>query len=196
MTSIIKADNISTVSGSGNISLNTNMTLPTGVSIVGTDSGSIVAPGHVVQVVNTKYQNPSGASGQVLSASNSSVEITSLRTTFTPKLAGSHFLVQCNVMHGQNTGGWMHCKFSRDVNSTYQAEIQENSWYAKDQYGGGIESRPWFNHLDTGATYSVGDTITYKFYANTQNNATLTTNWNNNGINKSTSYVTVMEIAQ
>ena len=190
MTSIIKADNISTVSGSGNI------TIPTGVKVVGTDMGSVVAPGHVVQVVNNKYENPASASGQSISASNSSVEITGLATTITPKLAGSHFLVQCNVMHGQSAGGWMHCKFSRDVNSTYQAEIQENSWYGKDQYGGGIESRPWFYHLDTGATYSVGDTITYKFYANTQNSTTLIINWNNNNINKSTSYVTVMEIAQ
>lgn len=174
----------------------TTVTIPTGHKLVGEDAASIAAPGQVVQVVNTKYQNPSNASGQTISASNSSVEITSLRTTFTPKLAGSHFLVQCNVMHGQSAVGWMHCKFSRDVNSTYQAEIQENSWYGKDQYGGGIESRPWFNHLDTGATYSVGDTITYKFYANTQNNTQLIINWNNNNINKSTSYVTVMEIAQ
>ena len=172
------------------------ITIPTGQKIVGTDSGSIVAPGQIVQVVNTVYQNPNSASGQLINASNSSVEITGLATTITPKLAGSHFLVQCNVMHGQGAAGWMHCKFSRDVNSTYQAEIQENSWYGKDQYGGGIESRPWFNHLDTGATYSVGDTITYKFYANTQNSTGLTICWNNNNINKSTSYVTVMEIAQ
>ena len=168
---------------------------PTTVTIA---SGHVLhAPGHVVQIVNTVFANtPASGSGQTLSASNASVEITGLRTTFTPKLAGSHFLVQCNVMHGQTGGGWMHCKFSRDVNSTYQAEIQENSWYGKDQYGGGIESRPWFNHLDTGAIYSVGDTITYKFYANTQNANNLTINWNNNGINKSTSYVTVMEVAQ
>ena len=172
------------------------ITVPTGQKIVGTDAASIVAPGHVVQVVNNKYENPAAASGQNISASNSSVEVTGLRTTFTPKLAGSHFLVQCNVMHGQGAGGWMHCKFAREVNSANSVEIQENSWYAKDQYGGGIESRPWFNHLDTGATYSVGDTITYKFYANTQNATTLTINWNNNSINKSTSYVTILEIAQ
>ena len=190
MTSIIKADNISTVSGSGNI------TIPTGVKVVGTDSGSIVAPGHVVQIVNTVLNNNAAGNSQQLGVSNSSVEITGLATTITPKLAGSHFLVQCNVMHGQQAAGWMHCKFSRDVNSTYQAEILENSWYAKDQYGGGIENRPWFNVIDTGATYSVGDTITYKFYANTQNNTTLNINWNNNGINHSTSSVTVMEIAQ
>ena len=173
----------------------TTVTISSGHKLTGA-AGSIATPGHVVQVVNTVYENPNSASGQTISASNSSVEITGLRTTFTPKLAGSHFLVQCNVMHGQGAGGWMHCKFSRDVNSTYQAEIQENSWYGKDQYGGGIEPRSWFNHLDTGATYSVGDTITYKFYANTQNATTLTINWNNNSVNKSTSYVTILEIAQ
>ena len=173
------------------------VTIPTGQKIVGADAASIVAPGHVVQIVNTVFANtPASGSSQTISATNSSTEIPGLATTITPKLAGSHFLVQCNVMHGQSSGGWMHCKFSRDVNSTYQAEIQEASWYGKDQYGGGIDTKPWFNHLDTGATYSVGDTITYKFYANTQNNATVTINWNNNAINKSTSYVTVMEIAQ
>ena len=171
--------------------------LDSGHKLVGEDAASIAAPGHVVQIVNTVFANtPSSGSGQTISASNSSVEITSLRTTFTPKLAGSHFLVQCNVMHGQGAGGWMHCKFTREVNSANSVEIQENSWYAKDQYGGGIEPRPWFNHLDTGASYSLGNTITYKFFANTQNATTLTINWNNNAINKSTSYVTVMEIAQ
>ena len=170
--------------------------IPTGQKIVATDSGSIVAPGQIVQIVNNVLNNNGTGNSQQLTAANSSVEITGLATTITPKLAGSHFLVQCNVMHGQNGSGWMHCKFSRDVNSTYQAEILENSWYAKDQYGGGIETRPWFNIIDTGATYSVGDTITYKFYANTQNATTLNINWNNNGINHSTSSVTVMEIAQ
>ena len=37
MTSLIKADNISTVSGSGNV------TIPTGVKLIGTDNASIVA---------------------------------------------------------------------------------------------------------------------------------------------------------
>jgi hypothetical protein len=169
-------------------------------ALVASDIPAITAgmqpDGSVVQIVNTVWNNNAGASVQGISASASSVEITDLRTTFTPKLAGSHFLVQCNVMHGQGAAGWMHCKFSRDVNSTYQAEILEQSWYANSIYGGGIESRPWFNKVDTGATYTVGDTITYKFYANTQNATTLTVNWNNNSINNSTSSVTIMEIAQ
>ena len=172
------------------------ITIPTGQKIVGTDSGSIVAPGQIVQIVNTVLNNNAAGNSQQLSASNSSVEITGLATTITPKLAGSPFLVQCNVMHGQGAGAWMHCKFTREVNSANAAEILENSWYAKDQYGGGIDPKPWFNVIDTGASYSVGNTITYKFYANTQNATTLTINWNNNGINHSTSSVTVMEIAQ
>lgn len=180
-----------------NAAVGSVINVPTGQKIIGADAGSIVAPGHVVQIVNTVLANdPSSGSTQSISASSSSVEITGLATTFTPKLAGSHFLVQCNVMHGQSGAGWMHCKFTREVNSANSAEIQENCWYAKDQYGGGIESRPWFNHLDTGASYSLGDTITYKFFANTQNATTLTINWNNNGVNKSTSSVTVTEIAQ
>ena len=177
----------------------TNMQAPLVVNDIPTITSAMQPDGTIVQTVNTVHANITGGgsgSSQGISASNSSVEITGLRTTFTPKLAGSHFLVQCNVMHGQSAGGWMHCKFTREVNSGNSVEIHENSWYGKDQYGGGIESRPWFNHLDTGASYSLGDTITYKFFANTQNATTLTINWNNNGINDSTSYVTILEIAQ
>lgn len=175
----------------------TNMQAPLVVNDIPTITSGMQPAGSIVQTVNTVFANvPASGNSQIVSASNSSAEITGLRTTFTPKLAGSRFLVQCNVMHGQSAGAWMHCKFTREVNSANSVEIQENSWYAKDQYGGGIESKPWFNHLDTGASYSLGDTITYKFFANTQNSTTLTINWNNNGINKSTSYVTILEIAQ
>ena len=88
MTSIIKADNISTVSGSGNI------TIPTGVKVVGTDSGSIVAPGHVIQVV------------QATDASNTVVNSTSftavpLQADITPKFATSKIL--CMVVGGVDT---------------------------------------------------------------------------------------------
>ena len=43
MTSIIKADNISTVSGPGNI------TIPAGVKIIGTDQASFVARKQMIQ---------------------------------------------------------------------------------------------------------------------------------------------------
>jgi hypothetical protein len=164
----------------------------TGVSAADLPSGS------VVQVVSTtSLRTGSGGAGeQTLSgSSSSSVEITGLSTAITPKLEGSSFLVHCNVMHGHSsTGGWMHCKFVRFVNGVSQAEVLENSWYGKDQYGGGIDPKTWFNTIDSSASYNLGDTITYKFYANTQSNSGLIINWNNNNINGSHSGVTITEI--
>ena len=84
MTSIIKADNISTVSGSGSI------TIPTGVKVVGTDSGSIVAPGHVLQVSHT---NLTGNSPISTSTQHPTTVNVGSAVSFTPKLANSKLLV-------------------------------------------------------------------------------------------------------
>ena len=81
MTSIIKADNISTVSGSGNI------TIPTGVKVVGTDSASIYAPGMVVQM----QSNTAAGSGGT--GSSSSYADTGLSVNITPKFSTSKILV-------------------------------------------------------------------------------------------------------
>ena len=82
MTSIIKADNISTVSGSGNI------TIPTGVKLIGTDDSSIVAPGHVIQTVQSKwYGNHDTSSTSFVSVDDSQVNIT-------PKYANSQLLIR------------------------------------------------------------------------------------------------------
>jgi len=89
MTSIIKADNISTVSGSGNINLNTNMTLPTGVKVVGTDTGSIVAPGHVIQVAefnSTTTQSTSSTTPIIMGT-----------ITFTPKQSTSKMILMAST---------------------------------------------------------------------------------------------------
>ena len=82
MTSIIKADNISTVSGSGNI------TIPTGVKLIGTDDSSIVAPGHVLQTVQSKwYVNHDTTSTSMVPVDDSQVNIT-------PKYANSQLLIR------------------------------------------------------------------------------------------------------
>jgi hypothetical protein len=80
MTSIIKADNISTVSGSGNI------TIPTGVKVVGTDAGSIVAPGHVIQVQTIGQSSAQSNTG-------SSYADTGLTGSITPKFSNSLILI-------------------------------------------------------------------------------------------------------
>ena len=91
MTSIIKADNISTVSGSGNINLNTNMTLPTGVKITGTDSASVIAPDMVIQCVTANGNQTNNASG------SSWVTATGVEKTITTKQANSKLVVQLSI---------------------------------------------------------------------------------------------------
>ena len=101
MTSIIKADNISTVSGSGNI------TIPTGVKVVGTDGASIVAPGHVVQTVRGI-----GSSGGT--SSSTAYVSEAIEATITPKFNNSIILVQA-MTGDSNAGGY---SFYRVRNTT------------------------------------------------------------------------------
>ena len=91
MTSIIKADNISTVSGSGNI------TIPTGVNVVGTDAASIYAPGMVVNVA-TEHTD-----GNTIVSSSTYVP-TGLSITYTPKKAGNLIIIQSNLGADTNAG--------------------------------------------------------------------------------------------
>lgn len=96
MTSIIKADNISTVSGSGNI------TIPTSVKVVGTDSGSIVAPGLSIQT-----QHATMSSQVIVSSVAAYTDI--LSCSITTKFANSKILIQAAVPNYSNnpaSGAW------------------------------------------------------------------------------------------
>ena len=95
MTSIIKADNISTVSGSGNI------TIPTGVKVIGTDSASIVAPGHVLQTVQSKWY------GNQDTNNTSYVAVDDSLVTITPKYANSQLLIRYSI-HQYCRNGALH----------------------------------------------------------------------------------------
>ena len=88
MTSIIKADNISTVSGSGNI------VVPTGVKVVGTDAGSILAPESVLQTVS------SGAFTTTVTVTSTSFISMGHTCSLTAKRSNSRFLVRLSG------GGW------------------------------------------------------------------------------------------
>ena len=81
MTSIIKADNISTVSGSGNI------TIPTGVKVVGTDEGSVYAPGMTIQMTE------SGTFGDNIQTSSSAWLDTEMFVDIAPKFSNSKIVV-------------------------------------------------------------------------------------------------------
>jgi hypothetical protein len=83
----------------------TNISLLTGSRIVGVDTGSIVAPGTVLQVVNTLKAD------RFTTTSTSMTNITGLAATITPKFANSKILImvfmgaagtqQSNLDHGQ-----------------------------------------------------------------------------------------------
>jgi hypothetical protein len=99
MTSIIKADNISTVSGSGNI------TIPTGVKVVGTDAGSIVAPGHVVQVVQ--------GLGTAITVATST-PTTVVQASITVSQGSKVFATACGDMNPATSGDWHLYQIYRD----------------------------------------------------------------------------------
>lgn len=116
MTSIIKADNISTVSGSGNI------TIPTGVKLIGTDNSSIVAPGQVINYgsYNTGYGSSAGLSSTSTSWQTLNIEGTNAASfgscsksitnviTFNKKYNNSQLIVTTNFPTYNNTGGSGH----------------------------------------------------------------------------------------
>ena len=86
MTSIIKADNISTVSGSGNI------TIPTGVKVVGTDQASFVAPKQMIQYEH-RLPNNTGFS----TTSSTMVDITNFYVDITPKYSNSLLIFEVTL---------------------------------------------------------------------------------------------------
>ena len=177
MTSIIKADNISTVSGSG------NLTIPTGVKLVGTDNSSIVAPGMMIQIVNVVFNT------QVVKASTS-MGTTGHAATITPKFSNSKILIR-NSGTAYNEGNNVHqyrtvYRGSTDLASSAEGFVLVSAGTS----GTGRWNYIGFDHLDSPSTTSA---TTYTIY------------YRGNSINENVYYsygtnypqvLTLMEIAQ
>ena len=87
MASTLKINNLDTASG-------TTITIPTGKQIIGTDTGSIKAPGNILQVVNVN----GNAEGTANTTSSSYTEAnTAFRTTITPKYSNSKIMFFCTL---------------------------------------------------------------------------------------------------
>jgi len=122
MTSIIKADNISTVSGSGNI------TIPTGVKVIGTDAASIVSPGSAIQMTNATG-GPSGNETQV--TAGGVWTSTYATVSITPKYANSKIYLS-------HTAGGLSSTSSSDIGLRIQRAISGGSssyFYTNTRYG-------------------------------------------------------------
>lgn len=151
MTSIIKADNISTVSGSGNI------TIPTGVKVVGTDATSVYAPG---TVVNMETFEIAGTSAN--SANPGSFTDTGVSLTLTPKLTNSKFMVVVHQVIAIDRGS-SHTRVDFrgiGVQGGNTSEIYRMDYFGHD---GLVPYRTLKNCSGSGVyTNTTGDPITFK----------------------------------
>ena len=93
MASTLKINNLDTASG-------TTITIPTGKTLVGTDGGSITAPGTILQVKQTIIQTQA-----TFSASNAFVSNINLDCSITPKSSSSKILIQVMLNYSTSTAG-------------------------------------------------------------------------------------------
>ena len=186
MTSIIKADNISTVAGTGTI------TIPSGVKIVGTDAASIVAPGSIIQTIS------GGAFTSTVSVSSTTFIGSGHIISIIPKQNNSKFLIRLSG------GGWydnsiasntMWVTFYRSINGSAYSSISGidatygllrmsgdgNTWNIKPY------SAEW---LDT-TVASAGDNVSYQVYVRVNANSS-----QYNASDRGTPVLIIQEIAQ
>ena len=190
MTSIIKADNISTVSGSGNI------TIPTGVKVVGTDTGSIVAPDQVVQRVITKGV----ATSHENTTSSTLVTSNFLRGVITAKESNSIFCIVAwhGMMHTQaGTIGWVNLERAMNGGSV---KVQTGGAYDGNSYvdlsiGSSSFDNQYFPlsfHYSDSPNATAGTQITYAMLYSRQGGSNSFYFIHNNG----PYYFEITEIAQ
>ena len=125
MASTLKVNTLESASGS-------TITIPTGKTLVGTDTVSIKAPGMVVQVVHSTFNT------QVYKASTST-STTGHSATITPKYSNSIIVIHCmmggEVFSSSNTGiGFKVLKDSTEIyNNDYAIYNSSNNAQRIDQ---------------------------------------------------------------
>ena len=130
------------------------VTIPTGQKIVATDSGSIVAPGQVLQTIYSTFNT------QTLKAANTTTS-TGHSATITPKFANSKILVQ-HMGTVYNEGNNLHQYRTVYRDSTNLAPSAEGlTLHSAGASSMGRWSSIGFNILDNPATTSA---ITYTIY--------------------------------
>ena len=132
MASTLKINNLDTASG-------TTITIPTGKTLVGTDSGSVKAPGTVIQVVHNKVPHTGGAT-----TTSASLVDSGLFVEITPKYSNSKILVTYH-QHFYNYGG------GADSGAAFVLQRRTSPSGSFTELEAGVES------AGTSATYMAGD---------------------------------------
>tara|TARA_B100000035_G_C21007986_1_gene558243 strand:- start:177 stop:740 length:564 start_codon:yes stop_codon:yes gene_type:complete len=171
------------------------ITLPTGNKIVGTDTGSIYSPGQVLQTV-VYEADPTTATMTSVSSTGSWVN-TGNTATITPMFATSKVLVNIyDPMHGDcdQDGhneyiGWRLYKGTSTVLKTFVYNGSEILTMLASRGGQSAVQTMTTTHLDSPATTSA---VTYKTMINrySSSNRSLRINWNG------TQSMVLQEIAQ
>ena len=177
--STLFVNNINTASG-------TDITIPTGKKLVGTDGGGISAPGMPVQIVASQT-----TLGSTTMNSNSYVA-TGTAVSITPKLAGSKIYLDCRgaIMHHNahstvmNYGSMF--SFYRDVNGGGYADVTGETRTFTGTFKNDADQNHWedvvasMHYLDT-PSYSLGQTVNYKIYGRRAQNNSGNGYWNHTG---------------
>ena len=175
------------------------ITLPTGKKIVGTDAGSIAAPGHIIQV-------QSAAKRDTFAHATSTFTDIGLTITITPEQSNSHIMIVASVAGGSQTSSATTLRLLRDGtvilpdNPTSPGNRQVgmyDMYTAGNQYNVNSYS---FTFVDTGRTAGTS-AITYKFQVKTHQSGPVYINRSGNDSNvsnyvRSTSHIQLLEIAQ
>ena len=166
MTSIIKADNISTVSGSGNI------TIPTGVKIIGTDQASFVAPKQMIQYEH-RFANNTGYS----TTSASMTDITNFYVDITPKYSTSLLLFEC-TLDSKSTTAAAYARYRLVDSNNSDTVMHTNVYIGQSNYYAGTSE--WLT-TSLRSVFVAGTTSTMRLQLQMQLNSggTFEMNWSN-----------------
>jgi hypothetical protein len=201
MTSIVRADNISTVAGTGTVTLEAGNTLDT-------SAGLVTPAGHVIQIVSTALD------GAPAGNSTSFVAIDGYSATITPTSANNKIFIQITGHVGATEDTVAHWRLKRDKNdgngfvipftNSANAGAQDGciwGFYAHTSYDAafvyqGISQA--FSYLDSPNTTNE---ITYQIYARSRDGGSEYWRMNrgdslgDTGRYTSRSSITLMEIA-
>lgn len=184
MASIVSVEQIK---GLASGSTPNTVTIPTGQKIVGTDEGSIVSPGSVVQVKHATYGT--------LTSTTAASYVNLCNIQITPKSAGSSFFLYANF-------AWS----GRGVLNLFRNSTQLHTHSSDPYVMWGYSQGAWNNNsmrtmisvsdYDS-PTYTLGDSITYHVKFRSRGTAAADGAAINERTENSTmSNFTIMEIAQ
>ena len=181
-----------TINGTGSITGLTAGGLPDG-SVTAADlaSGAVTSGtlpvGTVLQVVQ-------GSTSTSTAMTSSAFADTSLTVDITPKASNSDFFVIVDQKtYIQVAGGGFGLRIMRDTTALHVPTQDGNGvfdWY----FNADRHIRAHLTFFDTGATYTLGDTLTYKSQGHPYNSSGITFQATSS-VQNSTSYITVMEVA-